>query len=79
MWMSVQTEKVAEKLTGTVIVLSKDSFFEAKLCLETLDKKDVERRRKAELKNNLEVYIYSTQTVIDQEERRINHGFPKIK
>lgn len=40
--------------------LSKESFAEAKLKLEALDKKDAERRKTAELKNNLEGYIYST-------------------
>lgn len=40
--------------------LSKESFAEAKRKLEALDKKDAERRKTAELKNNLEGYIYST-------------------
>lgn len=40
--------------------LPKESFSEAKRKLEALDKKDAERRRTAELKNNLEAYIYST-------------------
>lgn len=40
--------------------LSKESFVEAKRRLEALDKKDAERRRTAELKNNLEGYIYAT-------------------
>ena len=40
--------------------LSKESLVEAKRRLEALDKKDAERRRTAELKNNLEGYIYDT-------------------
>ena len=40
--------------------LSKESIAEAKRKLEALDKKDAERRRTAELKNNLEGYIYTT-------------------
>lgn len=40
--------------------LSKETFVEAKRRLEALDKKDAERRRTAELKNNLEGYIYAT-------------------
>lgn len=39
---------------------SKESLAEAKRKLEELDKKDTERRRTAELKNNLEGYIYAT-------------------
>lgn len=40
--------------------LSKEALAEAKAKLEALDKKDAERRRTAELKNNLESYIYAT-------------------
>ena len=40
--------------------LSKEFFSDAKRKLEALDKKDAERRRTAELKNNLEEYIYAT-------------------
>lgn len=40
--------------------LSKESLALAKHKLEALDKKDAERKRTAELKNNLEGYIYST-------------------
>lgn len=40
--------------------LSKELIAEAKRKLEALDKKDAERRRTAELKNNLEGYIYTT-------------------
>jgi hypothetical protein len=39
---------------------SKESLSQAKHKLEELDKKDAERRRTAELKNNLEGYIYAT-------------------
>ena len=40
--------------------LSKELIAEAKHKLEALDKRDAERRRTAELKNNLEGYIYTT-------------------
>lgn len=57
--------KVVDKFTGPGKALSKDSFSEAKLRLEELDKKDAERRRTAELKNNLEEYIYSTREKLE--------------
>lgn len=41
-------------------LLSSESLAKAKSKLETLDKKDAERRRTEELKNNLEGYIYAT-------------------
>ena len=40
--------------------LPKESLAEAKSKLEALEKKDAERRKTAELKNNLEGYIYNT-------------------
>ena len=40
--------------------LSNDTLTDAKSRLETLDQKDAERKRTAELKNNLEGYIYTT-------------------
>ncbi|KAH1045991.1 hypothetical protein J1N35_036775 [Gossypium stocksii] len=52
--------KIVEKTTGPGIPLSKESLLNAKSKLEALDKKDAERRRTAELKNNLEEYIYAT-------------------
>jgi hypoxia up-regulated 1 len=48
-----------EKTTGAGMILSKELYSEAKNRLETLNKKDAERRKTAELKNNLESYIYS--------------------
>ena len=45
---------------GPAMSLSKASFAEAKSKLEALEKKDAERRKTAELKNNLEAYIYNT-------------------
>ncbi|KAK6142377.1 hypothetical protein DH2020_022725 [Rehmannia glutinosa] len=60
--------KVIEKTTGPGMPLSKESFAEAKRKLEALDKKDAERRRTAELKNNLEGYIYSTKDKLQSEE-----------
>lgn len=40
--------------------LSQDFLTEAKKKLQVLDQKDTDRKRTAELKNNLEGYIYST-------------------
>lgn len=40
--------------------LSKEALVDAEAKLEELDKKDADRRRTAELKNNLEGYIYAT-------------------
>lgn len=57
--------KIVEKSAGPGAVLSKDLFSEAKLRLEVLDKKDAERKRTAELKNNLEEYIYSMREKIE--------------
>jgi hypoxia up-regulated 1 len=48
-----------EKTTGAGTTLSKELYSEAKNRLESLNKKDTERRKTAELKNNLESYIYS--------------------
>lgn len=52
--------QIVDKPVGPGTVLSKESFSKAKLRLEALDRKDEERRRTAELKNNLEGYIYAT-------------------
>ncbi|CAA0825063.1 Heat shock 70 kDa protein 17 [Striga hermonthica] len=60
--------KVIEKTTGPGMPLSKESFAEVKQKLEALDKKDSERRRTAELKNNLEGYIYSTKDKLESDE-----------
>ncbi|KAL0327953.1 UNVERIFIED_CONTAM: Heat shock protein 17 [Sesamum calycinum] len=60
--------KVIEKTTGPGMPIPKESFAEAKRKLEALDKKDAERRRTAELKNNLEGYIYSTKDKLGSEE-----------
>lgn len=49
-----------EKTAGPGVSLSKEALAECKAKLEALDKKDAERRRTAELKNNLESYIYAT-------------------
>lgn len=45
---------------GPAVSLSKEYLADAKQKLEALNKRDAERRRTAELKNNLEGYIYST-------------------
>ncbi|KAL7142345.1 hypothetical protein ABFS83_08G117500 [Erythranthe nasuta] len=67
--------KVIEKTRGPGMPLPKESFAEAKLKLEALDKKDAERRRTAELKNNLEAYIYSTKDKLESEEfEKISSG-----
>ncbi|OAY75538.1 Heat shock 70 kDa protein 17 [Ananas comosus] len=57
--------KVVEKTEGPGAALGKELFSEAKSRLEALDKKDAEKRRTAELKNNLEEYIYSTREKIE--------------
>ncbi|XP_061356723.1 heat shock 70 kDa protein 17 [Gastrolobium bilobum] len=57
--------KIVEKITGPGMSLSKDILDEAKRKLQALDKKDAERKRTAELKNNLEGYIYTTKEKIE--------------
>ncbi|KAJ8642203.1 hypothetical protein MRB53_018897 [Persea americana] len=57
--------KIVEKTVGPGISLSKESLSEAKARLKTLDKKDAERRRTAEVKNSLEEYIYSTREKLE--------------
>ncbi|GKV46086.1 hypothetical protein SLEP1_g53098 [Rubroshorea leprosula] len=52
--------KMVEKTAGPGMSLSKESLAEAKGKLDVLDKKDAKRRKTAELKNNLESYIYAT-------------------
>ncbi|KAJ9692918.1 hypothetical protein PVL29_011840 [Vitis rotundifolia] len=60
--------KVVEKTVGPGMPLSKELIAEAKHKLEALDKKDAERRRTAELKNNLEGYIYTTKEKLESTE-----------
>ncbi|GMI70105.1 heat shock protein 70 [Hibiscus trionum] len=60
--------KIVEKTMGPGIPLSKESLLNAKSKLEELDKKDAERRRTAELKNNLEGYIYATKEKLETSE-----------
>jgi hypoxia up-regulated 1 len=55
-----------EKMAGAGSILSKELYSEAKTRLEALDKKDAERRRTAELKNNLESYIYSMKEKLEE-------------
>ncbi|XP_071692619.1 heat shock 70 kDa protein 17-like [Rutidosis leptorrhynchoides] len=57
--------KISEKSVGSVAPLSEDSLYEGKLRLDALDAKDAERRRTAELKNDLEGYIYATREKLD--------------
>lgn len=57
--------KITEKVVGQGRTLSKEAFGDAKAKLEALDKKDSERKRTAELKNNLEGYIYSTKDKLE--------------
>ncbi|OIW14422.1 hypothetical protein TanjilG_20868 [Lupinus angustifolius] len=57
--------KIVEKITGPGVSLSEEFLAEAKGRLEALDKKDAERKRTAELKNNLEGYIYTTKEKIE--------------
>ncbi|XP_050384493.1 heat shock 70 kDa protein 17 [Argentina anserina] len=60
--------KIVEKTIGPAMSPSKESLAEAKSKLEELDKKDAERRRTAELKNNLEGYIYATKEKLETSE-----------
>ncbi|XP_061965182.1 heat shock 70 kDa protein 17-like [Populus nigra] len=60
--------KIVEKTVGPGMPLSKEYLAEAKRKLEELNKKDAERRRTAELKNNLEGYIYSTKEKLETSE-----------
>ncbi|XP_068640673.1 heat shock 70 kDa protein 17-like [Aristolochia californica] len=60
--------KIEDKTLGLGISLSKESISEAKSRLAALDKKDADRRRTAELKNNLESYIYATREKLDTSE-----------
>ncbi|RVW23867.1 Heat shock 70 kDa protein 17 [Vitis vinifera] len=62
------TENQIEKTVGPGMPLSKELISEAKRKLEALDKKDAERRRTAELKNNLEGYIYTTKEKLESSE-----------
>ena len=52
--------RIAEKTSGPGTPFSEKSLADAKRKLEELNKRDAEPRRTAELKNNLEEYIYST-------------------
>ncbi|XP_068646814.1 heat shock 70 kDa protein 17-like [Aristolochia californica] len=60
--------KIEDKTLGPGMSLSKASISEAKSRLAVLDKKDADRRRTAELKNNLESYIYATREKLDTSE-----------
>ncbi|CAN8324822.1 unnamed protein product [Cochlearia groenlandica] len=60
--------KVVEKTVGPGAPLTIESLAEAKTKLEALDKKDKERRRTAELKNNLESYVYATKEKLETPE-----------
>ncbi|XP_031500104.1 heat shock 70 kDa protein 17 [Nymphaea colorata] len=57
--------KIIDKTVGPGMPLSKEFLAEARSRLEALDKKDAERRRTAELKNNLEEYIYATREKLE--------------
>ncbi|KAJ0565830.1 putative Heat shock protein 70 family [Helianthus annuus] len=57
--------KISEKSAGSVAPLSEDSLYDGKLRLDALDSKDADRRRTAELKNDLEGYIYATKEKLD--------------
>ncbi|KAM7271972.1 hypothetical protein ACFE04_031186 [Oxalis oulophora] len=60
--------KIVEKTVGPGTSLSNDYFTQAKAKLEALDKKDAERKRTAELKNDLEGYIYNTKDKLETSE-----------
>ena len=48
--------------------LSQDFLAEAKRKLQVLDQKDADRKRTAELKNNLEGYIYTTKEKVGRKQ-----------
>ena len=52
--------QVVEKTVGPGMPLSDEDLADSKRKLTELNRKDAERKRTAELKNNLEGYIYST-------------------
>jgi len=52
--------QVVEKTGGLGMPLSDEALADSKRKLMELNRKDAERKRTAELKNNLEGYIYST-------------------
>ncbi|KAI3963076.1 hypothetical protein MKW92_040814 [Papaver armeniacum] len=60
--------KIVEKPLGPGMLLSDESLSQAKSRLEALDKKDAERRRTAELKNNLESFVYTAKEKLDSAE-----------
>ncbi|OVA00127.1 Heat shock protein 70 family [Macleaya cordata] len=60
--------KIVEKTLGPGMSLSDESLSEAKLRLEALDKRDADRRRTAELKNNLESFVYTAREKLDSAE-----------
>ncbi|CAI9090043.1 OLC1v1024727C1 [Oldenlandia corymbosa var. corymbosa] len=60
--------KITEKTTGPAMSLSIESLSDAERKLKSLDKKDEERKRTAELKNDLEAYIYTTKEKLESEE-----------
>ncbi|XP_050231681.1 heat shock 70 kDa protein 17 [Mercurialis annua] len=60
--------KIADKTSGSGMPLLEESLAEARSKLEALEKKDAERRKTAELKNNLEGYIYSTKEKLETSE-----------
>lgn len=60
--------KIIEKVVGPGMSLSKEAFLEAKEKMEALNIRDAERKRTAELKNNLEGYIYATREKLESEE-----------
>ncbi|KAI3502063.1 hypothetical protein L1887_30094 [Cichorium endivia] len=57
--------KISEKTMGSGVPLSDEALAEGIKRLTALDAKDAERRRTAELKNDLEAYIYATREKLD--------------
>ncbi|KAI3698317.1 hypothetical protein L2E82_41775 [Cichorium intybus] len=57
--------KIFEKSVGSGVPLSDEALAEGIKRLTALDAKDAERRRTAELKNDLESYIYATREKLD--------------
>lgn len=70
--------QIAEKTNGPGMPFPEESLALAKDKLAELNKRDAERRRTAELKNNLEGYIYSTREKVHAfliEFNLTNNGF----
>ena len=67
--------QIVEKITGLGMSLSEDFLTEVKKKLQVLDQKDTDRKRTAELKNNLEGYIYTTKEKVRRKQYAYSFHF----